>query len=122
MIQPRFPNGNFIVQHFRELIVRQKPERRWIGSAVLLRLNEIFRCAVNGEVECGLGGKRFDSARRTGVRIFYDKIEVRLFVHIIEKRKRGGKDKDADGWRCAQADNDPAKFWLPKLRHDRSDV
>jgi len=64
--------------------------------AVLLRLNEIFRRAVTREIESRFGGERFDVARRFGVRIFDDKIDMRPLVNIVEKRECCGKDKYTD--------------------------
>jgi hypothetical protein len=41
----------------------------------------------------GFAGEILGSARRIGVSVFNDKVDVRLFVDVIEKRKRCGKDE-----------------------------
>ena len=110
MIQSRLPKWNFIVEDFLELFSRQLPVGRGILSAVLLRAHKILGRAVNSETERRFGSERFDAARRFGVRVFDDKIDMRLFVHVVEKRKRSCKNKNANRGRCAEANNNPAQF------------
>ncbi len=61
--------------------------------AILLRCNKIFGRAVNREIEGCFGGERFDAARRFGMRIFYDKIDMRLFVDVLKNGKAAAKTK-----------------------------
>ncbi len=79
-------------------------------SAVLLRFNEIFRRAVNREAERRVGSERFDAARQFGMRIFDDKVDMRLFVYVVEKRERGCKNKNANRSQQAEATNRPTQF------------
>src|SRR6266480_5276872 len=110
MIQSRFPKGNFIVEDCLELFSRQEPVRWRIFSAVLLGPHKIFGRAINSEIERRFGSERLDAARRLGLRIFDDKIDMRLFVHVVEKWKRRRKNKNANRSQSAKAKNDPTKF------------
>ena len=76
----------------------------------MLRFNEIFRRAVNREAERRVGSERFDATRQFGVRIFDDKIDMRLFVYVVEERERGGKNKNTNRGQQAKAKNRPAQF------------
>ena len=76
-------------------------------SAIFARWNEILRRAVDGKILCGLGGERFDAPRRISARVFHDKIDMRLFVDIVEKWKCRGKNKNADRGQRAEAGDDP---------------
>ena len=67
-----------------------------IFPAIFFRLNKIFGCAVNNKVDGRFGGERLDPPRRFGVRIFDDKIDMRPFINIVEKRECCGKDKSTD--------------------------
>src|SRR6266480_2592421 len=112
MIQSRFPKGNFIVEDCLELFSRQEPVRRRILTAVLLGTHKIFGRAINSEIERRFGSERFDATRRLGLRIFEDKIDMRLFVHVVEKGKRRRKNKNANRSRHAEANNNPAQLWF----------
>ena len=76
--------------------------------AILLGCNKIFGRAVNREIEGCFGGERFNAARRFGMRIFYDKIGMRLFVDVVEEWKGSGENKNANRNHCAEANDDPA--------------
>jgi hypothetical protein len=41
------------------------------------------------------------------VRIFYDKIDMRLFVDVVKKRKRRGENKNAKHGERAKSGDDP---------------
>ena len=64
----------------------------------------------NGEIESRFGGERLDAARRFGVRIFNDKIDMRLLVHVVEEWKGSGKNKNTNCSRCAKSKDDPAQL------------
>ncbi len=79
-------------------------------SAVLFGLNKIFGRAVNSEVKGRFGSERFDAAWRFRVRIFDDKIDMRLLVHVVEERKGRCKNKNANRCEQAKTDNRPPQF------------
>jgi hypothetical protein len=51
---------------------------------------------LNNKIDGRFGGESLDAPRRFGVRIFDDKIDMRPFINIVEKRECCGKDKYTD--------------------------
>src|SRR5439155_11582861 len=42
------------------------------------------------------------------MRVFYDKIDMRLFVDVVEEWKGSGENKNANRSHCAEANDEPA--------------
>src|SRR5262249_27246825 len=110
MVVSRFPKRNFIFEDFLKFRARQEPVRRRKLSAVLLGLNEIFRRTVNDKKYRRFRGEGLDAPRRFGLGIFDHQINMRLFVHVVEKWKRRRKNKNAQRSDGAKRNYDPAQF------------
>src|SRR5207302_4672638 len=118
MIQPRFPKWNLVIENILTLFRRQQPRRRRIFATVLLRLNEVLRRAVNGEIKRRFGGKRFDATRRFGVRGTDNKIDMRLFVYVVKKWKCGRENKNTQRRKQAKREDNPAEFFFGQSHGD----
>src|ERR1043166_1932478 len=101
---------------------RQEPVWRRILAAILFRWHEIFRRSVDRKVAGGVTGKMLDLPRKIALGVLNDQVHVCLFVDVVKKRKRGGKDKHPDRRQSAQQGNDETNLALRRIFHGASDA
>jgi hypothetical protein len=92
-----------------DVIQRLPPGRRGKPAAGLIGRNaDKLGRAEQRRVGHGLGGDGFQRTREAALRIFDRQVEMDLFIHVVEKGKDGGKDKDMHrGQQAPQPDDTP---------------